>query len=91
MVWQCYSSMPSRFTLNVSLTEHLSSFVEAQLASGRYSTASEVVRAALRLLEREASAATYAGQAGGVRDGPEPQTVPGSVTSTVPSLPRKAG
>jgi antitoxin ParD1/3/4 len=38
-----------------SLGEHFSSFVEAQVDQGRYSSASDVVRAALRLLEeREA-------------------------------------
>lgn len=45
--------MPSKYTVNVSLTEHLSGFVAAQVASGRFYTASEVVRAALRLLERD--------------------------------------
>ncbi len=45
--------MPSKHALNVSVTEHLHGFVAAQLASGRFSTASEVVRAGLRLLERE--------------------------------------
>lgn len=45
--------MPSKYTLNVSVTEHLHSFVAAQIASGRFYTASEVVRAALRRLERE--------------------------------------
>ena len=43
--------MPSRTTLNVSLTPELSRFVESRLKSGRYQSASEVVREALRLLE----------------------------------------
>jgi antitoxin ParD1/3/4 len=42
----------NRTTLNVSLTPELSRFVEAKVSSGRYQSASEVVRAALRLLER---------------------------------------
>lgn len=42
--------MPTR---NVNLTEELDRFVEEKVAGGRYSNASEVVRAALRLLERE--------------------------------------
>jgi antitoxin ParD1/3/4 len=42
--------MPTR---NVNLTEELDSFVSAKIESGRYENASEVVRAALRTLERE--------------------------------------
>jgi antitoxin ParD1/3/4 len=45
--------MPSKHTLNVSLTEQLSMFIDGLVASGRFRTSSEVVRAALRLLERE--------------------------------------
>ncbi|WP_409187736.1 type II toxin-antitoxin system ParD family antitoxin [Bradyrhizobium sp. RDM4] len=47
--------MPSKHTLNVSLTGELCEFIAAQVASGRFRTSSEVVRAALRLLERDAS------------------------------------
>ena len=36
--------------MNVSLTEELESFVQRRVASGLYSTASEVIREALRLL-----------------------------------------
>jgi putative addiction module CopG family antidote len=49
--------MPSKHTLNVSLTGELRDFVSEQVASGRFRTSSEVVRAALRLLEREATGA----------------------------------
>ena len=42
--------MPTR---NINLTDHLNSFVERQVASGRYSNASEIVRDALRLLEEQ--------------------------------------
>ena len=42
--------MPTR---NINLTEHLDDFVERQVASGRYSNASEIVREALRLLEEQ--------------------------------------
>jgi len=45
--------MPSSHTLNVSLTGELSEFIAEQVKSGRFRTASEVVRAGLRLLERE--------------------------------------
>lgn len=41
-------------TRNVSLTAELNAFIRAQVASGRYQNASEVVRSGLRLLqERE--------------------------------------
>ena len=40
-------------TCNINLTEHLDHFVERQVASGRYSNASEIVREALRLLEEQ--------------------------------------
>jgi antitoxin ParD1/3/4 len=39
--------MPSSYTLG----RHFEGFVQAQLASGRYNNASEVVRDALRLME----------------------------------------
>jgi antitoxin ParD1/3/4 len=39
--------------MNVSLTPELEKFVADKVASGRYTSASEVVREALRLLERE--------------------------------------
>jgi antitoxin ParD1/3/4 len=42
--------MPSR---NVNLTDALGKFVSAKIESGRYDNASEVVRAGLRILERE--------------------------------------
>jgi antitoxin ParD1/3/4 len=37
--------------MNVSLTPELDQFVTAKVSSGRYTSASEVVREALRLLE----------------------------------------
>jgi len=42
--------MPTR---NVNLTDELDGFVLAKVKSGRFENASEVVRAALRTLERE--------------------------------------
>ena len=42
--------MPTR---NVNLTSELDRFVVARVKSGRYENASEVVRAALRCLERD--------------------------------------
>jgi antitoxin ParD1/3/4 len=44
--------MPTR---NVNLTEELDRYVAMKVESGRYDNASEVVRAALRSLEREDS------------------------------------
>lgn len=41
--------MPTR---NINLTDHLDRFIEAEVGSGRYSNASEVVREGLRLIER---------------------------------------
>ena len=43
--------MAVRTSLNVSLTPELEQFVQERVASGRYQTASEVVREGLRLLE----------------------------------------
>ena len=45
--------MPARSSLNVSLTPELEKFVQERVKSGRYQTASEVVREALRLLEAQ--------------------------------------
>jgi len=42
-----------RTTVNVSLTPELDAFLQSHVKSGRYQTTSEVVREALRLLERE--------------------------------------
>ena len=40
-------------TMNVSLTADIVDFVEGELATGDYASASEVVREALRLLRRD--------------------------------------
>ena len=42
--------MPTR---TINLTEHFDRFIESGVASGEFQTASEVVRAGLRLLERQ--------------------------------------
>lgn len=43
-------------TMNVSLAQELADFVEAEVESGAYASASEVVRDGLRLLRRERAA-----------------------------------
>ena len=43
-------AMPSKSTITASLTPELTAFIAAKVASGHYRSASEVVRAALRLL-----------------------------------------
>lgn len=42
--------MPTR---NVNLTDELEGFIQARVASGKYQNASDVVRSALRSLERD--------------------------------------
>jgi len=48
--------MGSRATVNVSLTPQLQRFVNSRVASGRYQSASEVVREGLRLLQEQEAA-----------------------------------
>jgi antitoxin ParD1/3/4 len=43
----------AKMTMNVNLSPQLEEMVRRKVASGRYSSASEVVRAALRLLEEQ--------------------------------------
>ena len=45
--------MANRTTVNISITPELDAFLQSRVASGRYQTTSEVVREALRLLERQ--------------------------------------
>lgn len=42
--------MPSKSTITASLTPELAAFIAAKVRTGHYRSASEVVRAALRLL-----------------------------------------
>jgi antitoxin ParD1/3/4 len=44
--------MEAPMNMNVSLTDELANFVEAKVAAGRYTSSSEVVREALRLMEK---------------------------------------
>jgi antitoxin ParD1/3/4 len=43
----------NRTTVNISITPELDAFLQSRVQSGRYQTTSEVVREALRLLERQ--------------------------------------
>ena len=45
--------MPTDQTRNVSLAAELNAFIRAQVSSGQYQNAGEVVRAGLRLLRRQ--------------------------------------
>ncbi|MCG8460278.1 MAG: type II toxin-antitoxin system ParD family antitoxin [Holophagales bacterium] len=47
-----FGGMAQRQTMNVSLPEAQEQFVRAQVSTGRYRTASEVVRDGLRMLEK---------------------------------------
>ena len=68
--------MPTR---NVNLTVELDNFISTNISSGRYDNASEVVRAALRSLERDEAiyqakltalrAAIAEGDASGIAEG----------------------
>ncbi len=60
---------------SISLGDHFVEFIEAQIASGRFSSASDVVRAGLRLLEEDEArlSALQAALVEGERSGePEP-------------------
>jgi antitoxin ParD1/3/4 len=48
--------MPTRTSMNVSLTPELEQFVQSRVASGLFQTASEVVSEGLRLLEEREQA-----------------------------------
>ena len=45
--------MPAKFIRSVSLTSELAALIDEKIASGYYRSASEVVRAALRLLAEQ--------------------------------------
>jgi antitoxin ParD1/3/4 len=45
--------MPAKFVRSVSLTQELTALIDEKIATGHYRSASEVVRAALRLLAEQ--------------------------------------
>jgi antitoxin ParD1/3/4 len=47
------ATMANRTTVNISITPELDAFLSSRVQSGRYQTTSEMVREALRLLERQ--------------------------------------
>ena len=48
--------MAAKYHRHVALTQPLTLFLDRQVAEGRYASVSEVVRAALHLLERQETA-----------------------------------
>src|SRR4051812_29040689 len=48
--------MAEKLTKNISLTSHLDKYIDAKVRSGRYQSASEVVREGLRLMEERDAA-----------------------------------
>jgi antitoxin ParD1/3/4 len=55
--------MARRETMNISLTTELGRFVNQRVKSGRYTSASEVVREGLRLLQHREAARKQLGKA----------------------------
>lgn len=68
----CWYSDDMAHNTSISLDEHFSDFLAREIASGRYRNTSEVVRAALRLLEDEETrmAALRAALIAGEESGP---------------------
>lgn len=74
--------MAKQVTRNIALTKHFAALLDAKVSSGRYQSASEVVREGLRLLEQRDQETTRAqlrrdievgwrqSQAGEMVDGP---------------------
>jgi antitoxin ParD1/3/4 len=52
--------MPPKASLNVSLTPELTAYISSLVATGYYRSSSEVVRAGLRLMQREGTTLTAA-------------------------------
>ena len=72
--------MPTR---NVNLTHELDRFVLQKVKSGRYENASEVVRAALRTLEREEQRATLSSLRSAIDEGNSSGIAKGDVFARV--------
>jgi putative addiction module CopG family antidote len=60
-------------TMNVSITPELGDFVREQVQSGRYTTASEVVREGIRLLQERKSLGEKGKKANRIRGGLGPK------------------
>lgn len=59
-----HPALAAKYHRHVALPEPLARFLDRQVAEGRYASASEVVRAALRLLERQEDGARTTREAG---------------------------
>lgn len=73
--------MPTR---NVNLTDELDKFIVSQIENGRYENASEVVRCALRNLEREEQ--QYAAKIALLRDAVDKGEASGISGRTIPQI-----
>jgi antitoxin ParD1/3/4 len=71
--------MPPKASLNVSLTPELTAYVSSLVVTGQYRSASEVLRAGLRLLQREdATLTAVSGQRLAGKEALKPESTSGN-------------
>ena len=61
--WYFYKKKPMARNTSILLGEHFEDFISTKISSGKYNSASEVIRTALRLLEAEESKMKYLNKA----------------------------